>query len=433
MKTFFKSLIVHALSLEARVVLLRRKPKIIVVTGSVGKTSTKDALAQALSSRFDIRKSEKSYNSDIGVPLTILNLKNAWNNPFLLLLNIVSGFFEIVRLGNYPLSLILEVGADHPGDLEKLFRWLIPDTVIVTRFPDIPVHVEFYESPEALIKEEGIPAKRIRKNGLLVLNRDDQKVFALQSGHEGKTTTYGFDQRADVIGSNVSIMYGSEGTHRSIKGVTFKIDHNGNSIPVEIRGALGIQHVYPILAAFAVGIGQGINLVELSENFKSYVPPPGRMKIIEGMKGSVVIDDSYNASPVATEEALSTLRLIEGFPRKIAVLGDMLELGKFSEEEHERIGERVRGTANLLVTVGDQAKGIAAGALKEGMDGARVFQFNNSKETAEFLKKEIREGDVILVKGSQSIRTERIVEKIMAHPELKEKLLVRQEKEWQRR
>ncbi len=421
------------LTFEARMTLARRKPKIIVVTGSVGKTSTKDAVSRALSTSFNVRKSEKSYNSEIGIPLTILNLRNAWDSPIFWLLNIFKGFWELIRPDFYPTHLILEVGADKPGDLEDIFSWLVPDVVVVTRLPKIPVHVEFYKSPEHLIKEESIPALKIKKGGLLVLNSDDENVMALMKEARGEVVTFGLDKLSDVSGGNIIILYDNGLKGKRPVGITFRIDSNGSSVPVEIIGTLGIQNIYHILSAFAVGMKEGINLVTLSQAFKTHITPPGRMKIIEGLFNTIVIDDTYNSSPVALEEALLTLRSVEGAKRKIAVLGDMLELGKFSESEHKRVGAMVKDSADMLIAVGARSKGIAVGARENGMNISKIFEFEESKEAGKFIKGILEEGDFVLVKGSQSIRMEAVVEEIMLHPELKEKLLVRQEKEWKRR
>src|SRR3989338_6438454 len=140
--------VVLLLTAQARAVLRKYHPHIIAVTGSVGKTSTKDAIYTVLSSKFFVRKSEKSFNSDVGVPLTILGCKNAWNNPFLWAKNLLEGFALLILKNHYPKWLVLEVGADRPGDIRKLARWLKPDVVVITALPDVPVHVEFFDSPE---------------------------------------------------------------------------------------------------------------------------------------------------------------------------------------------------------------------------------------------------------------------------------------------
>jgi len=300
---------------------------------------------------------------------------------------------------------------------------------MITRpFEDI-----FTPSKKQLMEEESIPAFKIKKGGVLVLNRDDENVFSLTKEARGEVVTFGLDKLSDVSGGNILVSYRNGARGKRPIGITFRVDNNGSSVPVDLEGTLGIQNVYHVLSAFAVGIKEGINLVRLSESFKNYSSPPGRMKIIEGVFDTTIIDDTYNSSPVALEEALSTLKSIESKERKIAVLGDMLELGKFSESEHERIGRVVLGSAHILITVGARAKGIGKAALESGMDKSKIFEFGESKEAGKFIKGILEEGDFVLVKGSQGMRMERIVEEIILQPELKEKLLVRQEKEWQER
>ena len=145
MRTVFKNLVVAVITLEARAVLRKYKPKIVAITGSVGKTSTKDAIYAALARGGRVRKSEKSFNSEIGLPLTILGVPNAWHNPLRWLQNIVDGLFLLVLTVEYPEWLVLEVGADRPGDIRSLAAWLPVDIAVITRLPEIPVHVEFFD------------------------------------------------------------------------------------------------------------------------------------------------------------------------------------------------------------------------------------------------------------------------------------------------
>ena len=434
MKSTLKTIVISLLAFEARLVLLRFKPKIVVVTGSLGKTSNKDCIHTALSVKYKTRKSERSFNSDVGVPLTILNLQNAWNNPFLWLLNLVRGALAVIGIGKYPEWLVLEVGADKPGDLKKIFSWLSPNIVAVTRFPDVPVHVEHYDSPEALIAEESIPAYALPHDGLLILNRDDEKVRALREKTGKNVLTFGFTSLADVSAEQISITYKNKENDGKVPiGMKMKVDHKGNSVPFEIHGALGLQHIYPVLAACTVALSEDINLVDLSQAFTTHETPKGRMKILEGINGAVIIDDTYNSSPVAAEEALNTISNLEGCTRKIAILGDMKELGSFSDTEHLKVGEIAAKSVDMLITVGPLAKGIAEGARRTGMDEKRIAELKNAAEAREYVKLFVQEGDVILVKASQSIRLEKVVEALLAHPEQKGKLLVRQEKEWLRR
>ena len=157
------------------------------------------------------------------------------------------------------------------------------------------------------------------------------------------------------------------------------------------------------------------------------------MNIIEGNRNSVIIDDTYNSSPVALNEALETLKTLDKVRYKIAVLGDMLELGKFTTEEHKKAGKKVADIADILVTVGLRSQSIAEGALDAGMSEKNIFQFENSREAGKFVDSILEAGDIVLVKGSQGTRMEKTVEEIMAHPEDKEKLLVRQDPDWKKR
>ena len=180
MKSIFKKIVVAILEWEAVLVLKKYKPMIVAVTGSVGKTSTKDAIFTVMSSHFFVRKSEKSFNSEIGVPLTILGCNNAWSNPILWVKNIIEGLMLIVLGNHYPKWLVLEVGADRPGDIERIAKWLKPDVVVMTTLPDVPVHVEYFDSPEDVIKEKEYLISALKPKGVLVLNYDDEKVRGLQ-------------------------------------------------------------------------------------------------------------------------------------------------------------------------------------------------------------------------------------------------------------
>jgi UDP-N-acetylmuramoyl-tripeptide--D-alanyl-D-alanine ligase len=434
MRNIFKSLIIAILTLQARILLARMKPKVAMVTGSIGKTSTKDAVHTALSAKVSVRKSEKSLNSEFGVPLTILGLKSAWENPWGWLYNIGLGSWRCLFTFSYPEWLVLEVGADHPGDLTALTRWVKPDMVVVTRFPAIAPHIEYYSSMEALIEEESHPAYALKEGGILILNDDDEKVVELREKVRGvKVVTYGTTTRADVVGRGDDIFYGSDVERAVPLGITFNVMAGDEEVPFVIHGALGVQQMYPILAGVAVATVFGVELKTLATRFADHKTPAGRMRIIEGLKGATIIDDSYNSSPTAAEYALLTLGRVKG-GRHIAALGSMNELGGYSEEAHKELGKLAADHADFLLTVGDKARGIAEGALNTGMDESIIFQFEDSREAGKFLEGKLQEGDIVLVKGSQGgVRMEKMVEEIMAHPEDREKLLVRQEEGWRGR
>lgn len=433
MKESIKSIIVSVLQWEAGKVLKKYQPKIIAITGSVGKTSTKDAIFSVLVDSFYVRKSEKSFNSQIGVPLTILGCQNGWNNPLVWIMNLVKGFILIVAKSRYPEWLVLEVGADSPGGIKKMSEWLKPDILVITRFGKTPVHIEFFASVDELIEEDAALIDSMKRKGILILNSDDEDIRGFKNKSSNKTITYGTEGGSDIFASNYRVLYGIDKKGKFPTGIQFKVEYGGDSAPVVLMGVLGAHHIYPSLAAAAVGISQGLNAAQISKSLRSHASPLGRMKIIKGIKNSIVIDDSYNSSPVALEEALKTLQMIEGAKRKIAVLGDMLELGEHSVSAHKEAGSVASRSCHILAVVGPRSRGIAEGALQNGMREKDVLQFETSEEAGAYLENLIEEKDIVLVKGSQSMRMEKVVEEIMANPEEKEKLLVRQETEWKER
>src|SRR3990167_534158 len=206
MHDFFKKIIIFILTWEARLVLARYRPEIIAVTGSVGKTTTKDAIYAVLSGSLYVRKSEKSFNSELGVPLAILGCENAWRSPVGWARNIFSGV-GLLFGRDYPKWLVLEVGADRPGDIRRIARWLRPQIAVVTGVPEIPVHVEYFDSPEDLAREKRVLAEYIRPGGKLVLNGDDSRMVALCGGYRGMTVKYGFGAGNDLTGEGEEIAY----------------------------------------------------------------------------------------------------------------------------------------------------------------------------------------------------------------------------------
>lgn len=421
MKTIFKKIIVGILNAEAKLVLKKYKPFIIAVTGSVGKTSTKDAIYSILASTsLHVRKSEKSFNSEIGVPLTILGAKNAWNNPSLWIQNIFKGLSIIFGKNKYPDCLVLEIGADHPGDIRKISEWLKPDIAVITKISNIPVHVEFFPSPEALMKEKFYLAKALKKDGVLILSEGETKVKEMAKDMKQKCLTFGLEPTATVSASHDFPIYDERDGVRRPVGMSFKMNYGGNSLPINIKGAIGIQHIYPLIAAATVGIAKKILLTDIVRALDNHIPPRGRMNLVEGINESVIIDDTYNSSPDALREALLAMQKIESSGKKIAVLGDMLELGKYSAEEHRKAGALAKETVSVLVTVGQRAK----------MMGEDAVQLGDSSSAGEYIKSIIEKGDIVLIKGSQSMRMERTVKAIMKKPEEAEEILVRHDPEW---
>ncbi len=426
MKNIFKKIVLAIITYEAKILLKRTNPKIIAITGSVGKTSVKDMIYEVLKGRVHVRKSEKSFNSEIGVPLSILGLPSGWNNPILWLKNIVDGAIVALHPGKYPEVLVLEMGVDRPGDMDKLTAWIKPDVVILTRLPDVPVHVEFFASPEAVAKEKQKLVEALKPDGVFVFNNDDEKIVKVAQGIFQKSIGYSRYAHAPYMASADRVLY----EHGKAVGITFKLSHLTETADITLYGSLGLQQSYIVAAATAVASLFEISLSDIAETISKYTPPPGRMRLIPGIKDTLIIDDTYNSSPIASEQSLKTLRELKGTKRRIAVLGDMMELGQFSIREHERIGKVVAHTADMLVTIGVRARGFSKGALEEGMNEKNIIEFDDARRAGQELQNFIKAGDVLLVKGSQSIRAERFVEELMAEPQRAPELLVRQSKEW---
>jgi UDP-N-acetylmuramyl pentapeptide synthase len=431
MRALFKKIIAVLLRLEARLILKKYKPHIIAITGSVGKTSTKDAIFEVVAATAYTRKSEKSFNSEIGLPLTVLGRPNAWSNPLKWMENLFDGLVLFVSSQRYPDWLVLEIGADRPGDISSLAAWLAIDIVVITRLPEVPVHVEFFDSPQAVKDEKASIINALKPQGALILFADDKEVVSLRKrAPQAQVVTFGFAEDADVRAHTVEIL-SDEHTGQPV-GMRARIAIAGESGMIEIKGTLGAHALLPALAALGVARAMGKTCSEALMSLKHYDPPRGRMHIIEGEKKTCIIDDTYNSSPAAVHAALETFEILPG-RRKIAVLGDMLELGRHSVEEHRKAGAMSAHCVDLLVTVGFRARDIAQGALDSGMPESQILQFERADAASRELKNLTKPGDILLIKGSQSMRMEKIVEELMLDPAHAPDLLVRQDDEWKRK
>lgn len=421
-----RSVLVFLLTLEAKLVLTRHKPKVIAVTGNVGKTTTKDAIYAALKPHVSVERSKKSFNSDIGVPLAILGLENPWSDPFMWIYTLGAGLTRL--FGEFPEWLILEVGADRPGDIRAIAKWLKPLHVVYTGVPKIPVHVEYFGSAEAVFREKRSLAEYMRSGGKLIVNGDDERAHLLKGDYRGAYVSYGFSEDCDFRASHDEV----ELDGKKPLGMRFRLEHDGSSVPVVLRGALGRPRIFAALAALAVADVLGIDAVSAGASLGEWEPTPGRMRLIEGMHETTIIDDTYNSSPAAVLSALDTLKSLKTRTRKIAILGDMLELGKESKEAHREVGERAAHSAGMLITVGFRSRAIGEAALDAKMpdDKIREYEQGEAARAAAELKLELHKGDIVLIKGSQGMRMEAAVKVLMAHPEQAGALLVRQEEKW---
>lgn len=429
MKDILKKGVVAILTFEARMLLKRKHPKIIAITGSVGKTSTKDAIYSVLKNHVHARKSEKSFNSDIGVALTILGLRNGWNNPLSWFKNIIDGALHAFFSSGYPEVLVLEMGVDRPGDMKRLTEWIKPDVVVVTRLPDVPAHVEYFSSPQEIIDEKMTLVRALKSDGAFVYNHDDEKIHQYLKDVRQQAFGYSRYSQSHFTASGDTVIYDGS----SPMGVEFTLTHVQERVKMSVVGSLGVQHAYNYAAGVAVGMLFDISMSDAVEALKSHVPPPGRMRVHKGIQSTVVIDDTYNSSPVACEHALQTLAELKTKGRKIAILGDMLELGQFSVREHERMGELLAPHVDLLFTIGVRAKKIAEGAIAYGFKEENVVSYDDVNLLVKDIIPLLKSGDIVLVKASQGMRAEKIVEVLLSDKGKASEVLVRQDTVWMKK
>ncbi|PJE51016.1 MAG: hypothetical protein COV29_01950 [Candidatus Yanofskybacteria bacterium CG10_big_fil_rev_8_21_14_0_10_36_16] len=417
----------------AKRTIQRYKPTVVGITGSAGKTMAKEAIYTVLSHKFKVRKNAENFNNEIGVPLTILgvdprlstaNIKpNNWPRLLKFWWNLFPAFWRAYGPfdPNYPEILVLEMAAAKPGDIDYLVDIARPKVGVVTTVGDIPVHVEYYPSPSAVAKEKArLVEALVDQNSLAVLNFDDKVVLDMQNKIKAPVLTMGLSSKADIWASGISYFVSDDG--ENVGGISFKVNKESTFVPFKVSGVVGIHQIYSLLSAVAVGLHFGINIIDASVALEKMELPGGRMRLIEGIKNSKIIDDTYNASPLAVHAALETLKSLadatERFTqeriRRIAVLGDMKELGKYTEQAHRSIGNIACEIADIVITVGDAAKFIADSAMSQKMKD-NIYSFSTSREAKDKVKKIIEAGDgndLVLIKGSHSMKMDEIVDEI---------------------
>ncbi len=429
MKSFFKKIVAYKLTLLARATLAIYKPKIIAITGNIGKTSTKDAVGAVMGTTYAVRRSAKSFNSDIGVPLTILGEDNQWSNVFGWIGVFVRSSLRLLVREEYPAWLILEVGADMPHDIRRVTQWLKPHVVILTQFGEVPVHIENFKNDRNLIiREKAYLPQALRKDGTFLYYGDDLDVQGIADTIQHEKMTFGFRETNTVQIIRTAIAYG---TDNNVQGIEYVIKVGNEEIKIRKDGFIGNTYAVASAAACAVAQLCDVDMQKAKEALEAYAPEAGRMRIIEGVKGSILIDDTYNAAPKAMQHALETLGQIDTKHKKYAVLGDMLELGKHTEKTHRDMGAKAAASCHVLVTVGVRARFMVQGALDAGMADDNIFQFEDARSAGKWVETLVKEGDVVLLKASQGIRMERATEELMRYPDMKEDLIPRQGEEWQ--
>ncbi|MFH1012816.1 MAG: UDP-N-acetylmuramoyl-tripeptide--D-alanyl-D-alanine ligase [Candidatus Peregrinibacteria bacterium] len=426
MKIFFRLLITGLLKFQARRFLRKHRTQVIGVTGSIGKTSAKQAIYTVLKDHFSpnvksghgVYASPEGFNTEIGLSLAILQEeKSGFSSPFKWL-----GILKRVFFGKKPpyQKMVLEMGADAPGDIKKLVHIAQPKIGVVTSVA--PVHLDQgqFKDIYEIAREKNQLIAKLPKEGLAIINDDDPLVREMKtSAHR---ITYGTQATAEVRASDII---------PTTKQLKFTVHYKGESCEFDVP-VLGAFQIYVLLPAIAVGLKLGLTLEQCAKALYHFRLPPGRMNPIDGLNKSHIIDSSYNASPMTMTAALNLLAGIKA-DRKIAVLGTMNELGPSSKEAHMAVGKQAASFADLLVAVGSEATTLKKGAMEGGMAENKVYTFFDSEEAGHFLQKELKSKDLVLVKGSQNrVRMERLVKIIMAYPEKASELLCRQDTAWEK-
>ena len=366
----------HALGDLARDRRRRYHTPVVALTGSNGKTTTKEMISACLETAYPILKTKGNLNNLVGLPLTLLSLT------------------ERERV------VVLEMGMNVPGEIRRLTEIAEPDVGLITNIQE--VHLAGLGNLERVKEEKGELFRGMRRNGTILVNQDDPRITDLARKFYGQKITFGVENPADVMAKEIRL--------RGVEGTSFTLILEGEIMEVHLP-LLGRHFVPNALSAIAIASLFGVELKEAQEALERFQPFPMRMEIIHLKEGKTLINDAYNANPKSMETALETLAEMKGKGRAIAVLGDMLELGDYTKEAHQQIGQRVRDLSiDLLMAMGEEASVVAESAIRHGLSSERVWVVENHSEALSILNEVTRKGDWILIKGSRRMGMEKIVE-----------------------
>lgn len=347
--------------------------RVIGVTGSVGKSTTKEAIAQVLSQRYKTLKSLANLNNEIGLPLNILRLTPGHQYA------------------------VLEMGFYVPGEIAQLCEIALPQIGVINNIGT--VHAERAGSQEIIAQGKGelVEALPAAPDGIAILNYDDPFVQAMNQRTQAQVFYYGLAPAADLWADHV------EGL--GLEGIRLRLHHHKETLVVRVP-MIGRHSVHTVLRAAAVGLVEGLTWDEIVRGLQESQAQL-RLVAVRAENGALILDDTYNASPESTLAALNLLEELKG--RRVAVLGDMLELGQYEREGHEKVGARAAEVADVLVTFGVRAHLIAESARRAGMKKPMVHEFEDLEPTVQWLDKNLTGQDAVLVKGSNGLRMDRIV------------------------
>ena len=347
---------------------------VIGITGSNGKTTTKEMLASIMLQKGPVLKNEGNLNNHIGVPLTIL------------------------KMDSHHKSAIIEMGMSGLGEISTLARLAMPSVGVITNIA--AAHLHFLGSTDTVAEAKGELLQTMRSDGTAVLNADDRYFTTLRKQYVGRVLSFGIEGSADVRANDIR-------QERDLTDVTLHAD--GRAVPVRLR-TVGRHNVYNALAAAAAALATGLPLESVKFGLEEFRPVSMRSEIRE-LKGRTVLADYYNANPASMKAALETLASLKTGKRTIAVLGDMLELGESADEAHRTIGATAaKLSIDLVITVGPLSKHIAEGAAAAGMAREAVLDAGTTSRAAALLREHSRPGDTVLIKGSRGMKMEKVLE-----------------------
>jgi UDP-N-acetylmuramoyl-tripeptide--D-alanyl-D-alanine ligase len=347
--------------------------RVIGITGSIGKSTTKELIADVLSQRYRTIKNPGTLNNEIGLPLSLLAITEAHEYA------------------------VLEMGFYIPGEIALLCKIARPQVGVITNISH--VHMERAGSLEAIVrgKTELVENLPSAPDGVAILNYDDSLVRQMADKTQARIFYYGLSPEADLWASDI------EGL--GLEGIRFILHYRMDSLHVRVP-LLGRHSVHTALRAAAVGLIENLTWEEIIRGLRRSVMQL-RLVAVQGPRGSLIMDDTYNAAPPSVIAGLNLLAELDG--RRVAVLGDMLELGAFEERGHRMVGVRVADVVDELVTVGERARWIADEAIHSGLSQSRVIQVDDKDAAIEYLRSRIREGDIVFIKGSRGMQMEQIV------------------------
>jgi UDP-N-acetylmuramoyl-tripeptide--D-alanyl-D-alanine ligase len=409
MRLFLRKKLEWVLANLARWTVEKYEPSVIGITGSVGKTSTKEAVYAVLRDLRPCRATRGNLNNELGLPLTILGDYGDGGGAWFYFKVIIRAVWRLLLRADYPEILILEYGIQKPGDMKYLLDIARPSIGILTAVGPTPVHVEYFSNPESVAREKAKLLENVPAAGFSIINCDDDITRAATDKVRAHIMKFGFSADSDVRVTTFSNL----ATDSHPFGISFKLNYGGNFVPVRFPGIFGKSHAYASAAAACVGLIFGSNLVRIAESLtKYYQPARHRMALVPLRGGAFAIDDSYNASPMSMSAAFDAVAELEA-SRKIGVLGDMRELGKYAVAAHETAGESAGKVFDWLIVVGPLGKIIGESAVKiGGLDPKNLITAESAEEAAAALRDLLKPGDLVLIKASRAIGLDRVIDEL---------------------